>query len=59
MTDPTKVHVQFNVKIPWDFKRFLEAKSERENISQNELAVDALMRAYGNEFVLDQAKAPK
>ena len=59
MPDPSKLKVQFNVQIPWDFKQFLERKSERERISQNKLAMDALMQAYGNEFVMQQAKAPK
>lgn len=50
MTDPTKLPVQFNIKIPYDFKRFLEAKSDQERISQNQLAVDALMKTYGREY---------
>ena len=48
--DPSKIPVQFNVKIPWDFKKFLEQKSTTEEISQNQLALDALMKAYGREF---------
>ena len=50
MTDPTKLPVQFNIKVPYDFKRFIEAKSERDRISQNQLAMDALMKAYGREY---------
>lgn len=59
MTDPTKVPVQFNVMIPWDFKDFLKRKAEHDRTSQNQLAVDALMDKYGVEFARKQTKAPK
>lgn len=48
--DPSEASVQFNLRLPWNFKRFLEAKSERDRISQNQLISDALMKVYGREF---------
>lgn len=53
--DPTKLPVQFNLKIPWDFKEFLATKAEREHTSQNQLVVDALEKCYGVEFARHEA----
>lgn len=48
--DPRKTPVQFNIQVPWDFKEFLAAKSQETGKSQNQLAVDALMKEYGREY---------
>lgn len=59
MKDPTKVPVQFNIQVPWDFKQFLERKAARESTSQNKLAMKALMSEYGREFAHEQTPAPR
>jgi len=59
MTDPTKLPVQLNINIPWDFKEFLKAKAATEGTSQNKLVVNCLMTKYGSEFARGQAGAPK
>ncbi len=57
--DPTKLPVQFNVLIPWDFREFLREVANRRNVSMNSLAKDALMEKYGTEFARSQARAPR
>lgn len=52
MGDPRKVPVQFNIKIPWEWKQFLEEKAAADRTSQNKLAYEALQRSYGREFNL-------
>lgn len=52
--DPTKIPVQLNVKIPWDFKQFLYEKAESEGLSKNAFLVKALMTVHGPEFVRSQ-----
>jgi len=59
MTDPTKLPVQLNVNVPWDFKEFLRNKAEAEGTSQNKLVVNCLMAKFGSEFARGQAGAPK
>ena len=59
MTDPTKLPVQLNVNVPWDFKEFLRRKAADEGTSQNRLVVNTLMAKFGSEFARSQAGAPK
>lgn len=49
-TDTTKLPVQLNVHIPWDFREFLKAKAERDRTSVAALVKDALLSNYGREF---------
>ena len=48
--DPRQIPVQFNVKIPFSLKEFIMDKAASDRTSQNQLAVDALMAAYGKEY---------
>jgi len=57
--DPTKLAPQYNLRIPWDFKQFLDAKASELHVSQNQLGVDALFDKFGAEFARHQAKAPR
>jgi len=50
MKDPTKVPVQLNVKIPWDFRQFLSEKSKDDRVSLNQLVSSALDKSYGAQF---------
>ncbi len=46
----SELPVQMNLKMPLGFKRFLERRSERTKISQNQLVMDALMEKYGKDY---------
>ena len=59
MKDPTKIPVQLNIQVPWDFKQFLERKASSDKTSQNKLVLKALMNAYGREFAHEQAPAAR
>ena len=52
MPDPSKVRVQFNVQVPWLFKEFIADKAQTDRVSQNQLALDAFLQAYGTEYDL-------
>lgn len=54
--DPSKLPVQWNIMVPWDFRQFIRAKSQHDGITQNDLALNALMEAYGREFVHEQTR---
>lgn len=56
MPDPTKLNVQFNLKVPWLFKEFIAERAMSEKTSQNQLAMAALLEMYGAEFAKYEAE---
>ena len=57
--DPSKIPVQLNVKIPFDFRDYLYSVADREQISITEVVEKALMDKYGRDFTHELAQAPK
>ena len=49
-TDPTKLPVQMNIKIPWDFREFLRLEAHQRKVSLNELVREALNDKFAREF---------
>lgn len=50
-TDPSKINVQMNIKIPWDFREYLREQALLEERSLNALVRNALSEKYGKEFI--------
>lgn len=45
-TPPPNVPVQYQLRLPWNYKRQLEVEAEKRNASLHGLIMDALERKY-------------
>lgn len=59
ITDPNKIPVQINFKVPFDFREFLYTTADQKGTSLSALVADALNDKYGAQFARSQAPAPR
>jgi len=55
-TDPTKVTVQVNFKVPWDFREYLIAEAARQGVGASELIRTCLEKQYLRGMLEEQTR---